>query len=100
MPRPTCRRNIGFLPSILRFKPAGIRAQDLDEVLLGHDELEALRLKDLIGLSQEEAAKQVAAMAGGETTSRAGSRTQIRRPSKMTPEDEAMDFKDPSMSTG
>lgn len=32
---------------------------DLDEVVLGHDELEAIRLKNLLGLSQEEAATQM-----------------------------------------
>lgn len=31
----------------------------LEEVLLGHDEVEAIRLKNLVGLSQEEAASQM-----------------------------------------
>jgi predicted DNA-binding protein (UPF0251 family) len=38
------------------FKPAGIPARALDEVLLTLDELEALRLADLEGLYQDEAA--------------------------------------------
>jgi len=37
------------------FKPAGIPTADLDRVILFHDELEAMRLCDLEGLTQEEA---------------------------------------------
>ncbi|HPU29473.1 MAG TPA: DUF134 domain-containing protein [Syntrophorhabdaceae bacterium] len=59
MPRPRCRRNIGFLPQVTYFKPAGIRMGELEEVVLQHDELEAIRLKDLLGESQEEAAKKM-----------------------------------------
>ncbi|HOV89090.1 MAG TPA: DUF134 domain-containing protein [Syntrophorhabdaceae bacterium] len=59
MPRPRCRRIIGFLPQTSYFKPAGIRLVDLDEVVIQHDELEALRLKDLLGEQQEEAAKKM-----------------------------------------
>lgn len=59
MPRPRCRRNIGFLPQVTYFKPAGIRMAELDEVVLQHDELEAIRLKDLLGESQEEAARKM-----------------------------------------
>ncbi len=32
---------------------------ELEEVVLGHDEIEAMRLKHLLGLSQEEAAGQM-----------------------------------------
>jgi len=59
MPRPRCRRNIGFLPSVTYFKPAGVRMAELEEVIIPHDEVEAVRLKDLLGLPQEEAAKQM-----------------------------------------
>ncbi len=59
MPRPRCRRTVGYLPSVTYFKPAGVRISDLDEVLIGHDELEAIRLKDLVGLPQEDAAKEM-----------------------------------------
>jgi len=59
MPRPRCRRNIGFLPSVTYFKPAGVRMAELEEVIIPHDEVEAIRLKDLLGLSQEEAARQM-----------------------------------------
>lgn len=59
MPRPRFRRQIGYLPFVNYFKPAGVRIADLDEVVIQHDELEALRLKDLLGLTQEEAARQM-----------------------------------------
>jgi len=59
MPRPRCRKNIGFLPQVTYFKPAGIRMGELEEVVLQHDELEAIRLKDLLGESQEEAAQKM-----------------------------------------
>jgi predicted DNA-binding protein (UPF0251 family)/predicted Fe-Mo cluster-binding NifX family protein len=59
MPRRRCTRNIGFLPQVTYFKPAGVRLGQLEEVVLQHDELEAIRLKDLLGNPQEEAAKQM-----------------------------------------
>lgn len=59
MPRPTCPRKVGFTPSTTYFKPAGTPMGVLEEVLLGHDELEAIRLKNLVGLSQEQAALQM-----------------------------------------
>ncbi len=59
MPRPRCRRTVGYLPSVTYFKPAGVRISDLEEVILGHDELEAMRLKDLVGKPQEEAAREM-----------------------------------------
>jgi predicted DNA-binding protein (UPF0251 family)/predicted Fe-Mo cluster-binding NifX family protein len=57
--RPTFPRNVGFLPGVTYFKPAGVRMVDLEEVVMGHDEIEAMRLKHLQGLSQEEAAGQM-----------------------------------------
>jgi predicted DNA-binding protein (UPF0251 family)/predicted Fe-Mo cluster-binding NifX family protein len=59
MPRPRFRRNIGFLPSVTYFKPAGVRLSDLEEVVIQHDEVEAIRLKNLLRLPQEEAARQM-----------------------------------------
>lgn len=59
MPRPRCKSNVGFLPHVTYFKPAGIRVSEIDEVVLHHDELEAIRLKDLLGILQEDAAKQM-----------------------------------------
>ncbi len=49
-----CRR-IASQPKFTYFKPAGIRAMDLDEIELGMDEFEAIRLKDYLGLEQSEA---------------------------------------------
>jgi predicted DNA-binding protein (UPF0251 family)/predicted Fe-Mo cluster-binding NifX family protein len=59
MPRPTCPRRVGFTPSTKYFKPVGTPMGVLEEVLLGHDEVEAIRLKNLVGLSQEQAASQM-----------------------------------------
>jgi len=59
MPRPRRCRRVCFKPNITYFKPAGIRIVDLEESILTVDEFEAVRLKDLLGLEQEEAAKKM-----------------------------------------
>jgi len=59
MVRPCRFRMIGFEPSIYYFKPRGIPLSDLEEVVLGLDELEAIRLADLDGLYQEQAAERM-----------------------------------------
>lgn len=59
MPRPPCCRRIARSPAATLFKPAGVPARFLAEVVLGVDELEALRLADLEGLYQEEAAARM-----------------------------------------
>jgi len=59
MPRPCCFRRIGFRPCANFFKPAGIPVHQLEQVTLAPDEVEALRLADLNGLYQEQAAKQM-----------------------------------------
>jgi len=59
MPRPRKPRYVEFLPNVTYFKPAGVPMATLDEVCLGVDELEALRLKDLEGLDQEECARRM-----------------------------------------
>ncbi len=56
MPRPTKPRRVESEPAVTYFKPAGTPMKDLEEVCLGVDEVEALRLKDLLGLEQEECA--------------------------------------------
>ena len=59
MPRlPKCRR-VAFLPSVTYFKPAGIPLRSLSEVQISVEEAEAIRLKDLEGLGQEEGAKRM-----------------------------------------
>lgn len=57
MPRPKKFRRICFDPNFTYFKPAGISKKLLEEIELEKDELEAIRLADLEGLYQEEAAK-------------------------------------------
>lgn len=59
MPRPPCCRCIRLEPPCFYFKPRGIPLSDLEEVVLGLDELEALRLADMEGLYQEEAAERM-----------------------------------------
>jgi predicted DNA-binding protein (UPF0251 family) len=59
MPRPRLCRRVGFQPNVTYFKPAGIRMVELEESILTIDEFEAVRLKDLLGLEQEIAAKKM-----------------------------------------
>jgi uncharacterized protein len=54
MPRPKCCRQIGEAPGKNCFRPEG--AASCGEVLLTLDEYEAIRLADLEGLYQEQAA--------------------------------------------
>ncbi len=56
MSRPLKCRRVTYLPEITYFKPAGIPLRDLEEMILSVEEVEALRLKDLEGMEQEEAA--------------------------------------------
>ncbi len=55
---PKCRR-VEFMPDVTYFKPAGIPLRDLDEVRMSVEEAEALRLKDLEGLEQEQGAEKM-----------------------------------------
>ena len=59
MPRPFCPRRVGFVPGVTYFKPAGVPMCELNEVVVTLDELEALRLADLEGRYQEQAAEQM-----------------------------------------
>ena len=59
MPRPRRCRRVRFEPNVGHFKPVGIQRKHLDEVILTVDEHEAVRLKDLEGLDQTEAAKKM-----------------------------------------
>lgn len=56
--RHLCRR-VSFIPPVNYFKPAKIPMADLDEVNLLVEEAEAIRLKDLEGLEQEECAEKM-----------------------------------------
>ncbi len=59
MTRPRKPRRLGFNPDVYYFKPRGVPLRDLDEVVLERDEVEALKLHDVDGLEQIEAAKKM-----------------------------------------
>jgi predicted DNA-binding protein (UPF0251 family) len=59
MSRPQKCRRVAFLPNVTYFKPAGIPLRALEEVMLSLEEAEAIRLKDLEGLDQEESAEKM-----------------------------------------
>ena len=59
MPRPVKCRRIESRPDVELFKPRGVPAFMLEEVVLGLEELEAVRLKDLEGLDQVSAATRM-----------------------------------------
>jgi uncharacterized protein len=59
MARPFKCRRIGGPPQADYFKPRGVPLADLPEVHLTMDEVEAVRLADLLGLYQEEASKRM-----------------------------------------
>ena len=59
MPRPIKCRRVSFFPGVTYFKPAGIPLRDLEEVQLSVEEVEAIRLKDLEGLDQQEGAERM-----------------------------------------
>ena len=59
MARPVKCRRISCVPSASYFKPVGIPLRDLEEIVLGMDELEAMRLTDLEGQYQLAAAEQM-----------------------------------------
>jgi len=59
MPRPTRFRKVGFFPEETYFVPLGKPKCELEEVALKVEELEAIRLKDIEDLSQEECARMM-----------------------------------------
>lgn len=59
MPRPKKFRFISSSPEVTFFKPSGVPKSILEEVNLEVDELESVRLADLEGLYQEDAAKKM-----------------------------------------
>ncbi|MFH1175134.1 MAG: DUF134 domain-containing protein [bacterium] len=59
MPRPRLFRKIGFNPNITYFKPQGAPMRFLEVVELSAEEVEALRLKNLEGFDQVDAAKEM-----------------------------------------
>ncbi len=59
MSRPPKQRRIEKIPKVKFFKPAGVPKRELKEVTLSLEEIEAVRLKDKEGLTQQEAADRM-----------------------------------------
>ena len=59
MARPQKNRIVEHDPDVCYFKPRGVPLKFLEEVRLTIDEMEALRLADLNGLSHEDAGKRM-----------------------------------------
>jgi len=59
MPRPCKFRRIRCKPDTTYFKPRGIPVDELEEVILTLDELEAMRLADQSGFYQQIAAAKM-----------------------------------------
>ncbi len=59
MPRPRKCRRIRWRGDANYFKPLGIPMRHLTEIELTAEEIEAVRLKDYLGLDQTEAAKKM-----------------------------------------
>ena len=59
MVRPRKIRRIGFDPEVTYFKPRGTPLSGLDEVELGHDEMEAIRLKNIEKFDQKRCAQKM-----------------------------------------
>jgi predicted DNA-binding protein (UPF0251 family) len=59
MPRPRLCRRIQFNPNITYFKPQGVPMRELEIIELTTEEVEALRLRNIKDLEQEEAAKKM-----------------------------------------
>lgn len=59
MPRPHNRRRVCHIPPCACFKPAGIPARELEDVIVTVDEYEAIRLADLDGFYQEQVAEKM-----------------------------------------
>jgi predicted DNA-binding protein (UPF0251 family) len=59
MARPVKWRRVAVIPQVGYFKPAGIPLRALQEVGLTVEEVEAIRLRDVEGLQQEECAERM-----------------------------------------
>ncbi len=59
MSRPVKCRHVQCHPDAVYFKPRAVPLCDLEKLVLTYDELEALRLADLEGLYQEDAAARM-----------------------------------------
>jgi predicted DNA-binding protein (UPF0251 family) len=52
-------RRVDFIPRVTYFKPAGVPVAQLQEVRLSVEEAEAIRLKDIEGLGQDQCAQRM-----------------------------------------
>lgn len=59
MPRPPKSRRVEQFPQFTCFKPAGINGSKLEEIIMSVEEIEAIRLRDLMGLEHEECAEKM-----------------------------------------
>ena len=59
MVRPQKFRNINFNSKSTYFKPKGIPLKDLEEIIIFHDEVEAMKLKYIENLEQIPAAEKM-----------------------------------------
>jgi len=59
MPRPKKQRRICGRPAFSCYKPNGVTMRELEQVRLLPEEFEALRLADMLNLSQQEAANNM-----------------------------------------
>ena len=59
MPRPIKHRCVESIPQITSFQPQGVPLGSGAKVTLSIEEVEAIRLKDLEGLDQEESARRM-----------------------------------------
>jgi len=59
MPRPRLRRRVDFNPEVRYFKPQGVPMRQLEIIELSAEEVEALRLKNIMDLNQTDCAKQM-----------------------------------------
>jgi len=59
MPRPQFNRIVHEPPLFSHFKPAGVRGQDVQQIVLTLDEFEAFRLADQLGYTHAQAAEEM-----------------------------------------
>ena len=59
MVRPKKNRLVEFNPEVTYFGPEGVPVVSLEEACLTVEELESIRLSDLLGLSYEDAGKRM-----------------------------------------
>jgi len=57
MSRPRIKKKVEWHCNFTHITPVGQGIIQIEEILVSHEELEALRLKDCLGLEQKQAAK-------------------------------------------